>query len=126
MVVVAESRWRATFLFLEDAIEVADVVKATTVADLGHVGVGIDKQASGITETDVDDVVADSLARSGAEKARESGGSHACNICQSLQANLFLEVLVDVLFHGTNATAFGLVLHVGKRLAGQQMIVILK
>ena len=126
VVVVAESSRRATLLLLEDAVEVTDVVEAATVANLCHAGMCVDKQTGGIAQTNVDDVVAHSLARTGTEETRESGGSHACNISQSLQSDFPLEVLVDMLFDGTDATAFGCVLDIGKRFAGQQMVVILK
>ena len=126
MIVVSECCGRATFLLLEDAVEVADVVEAATIANLCHTGVSIDKQTSCITQTDVDDVVADSLARPCAEETRESSWRHSGNVGKSLQANLLLEVLVDMLFDGTNSTAFGLVLHICKRFACQQMIVVLK
>ena len=79
VVIVAESSRRATLLLLEDTVEVADVVEAATVADLRHAGMCVDKQTGGIAQTNVDDVVADSLARTGrnARKRRES-----CLQCQ--------------------------------------------
>ena len=126
MVVVAESGRRTTFLLLEDAVEVADIVEAATVANLCHAGVCIDEQAGCIAETNVDDVIADRLSCTSTEEARESGWRHACDIGKRLQANLPLEVLVDMFLDGTNSTAFGLVLYIGKRLAGKQMIVILQ
>ena len=118
MIVVAESSRRAAFLLLEDAVEVADVVEAATVAYLGHAGVCINKQAGCITQTDVDDVVADCLACPGTEETAEGSGSHACDISQSLQSNLLLEVLVDVFFDCTNASAFRLILYICETLAG--------
>jgi hypothetical protein len=38
VVVVAESRGRTPFLLFEDTVEVADVIEATIVAYLRHIG----------------------------------------------------------------------------------------
>ena len=126
MVVVAECCRRTSLLLLEDTIEVADVVEAAAVANLSNAGMRIDEQASGIAQADVDDVVADGLACPGAEETRESSWSHSGDVSKGLQTYLLLEVLVDMFLDGTNATTLRLVLHVGKRLAGQEMIVVLQ
>lgn len=126
MVVVAEGCGRAAFFLLEDAVEVTDVVEAATVANLCNAGVGIHKLAGSIAETNVNDIVADSLACTRAKETGEGSWGHSCYIGKGLQTYLALEVLVDVLLDSTHATALGRILHVGKRLAGQQVIIVLK
>ena len=126
VVVVAEGCGRAAFLLLEDAVEVADVVEAAAVANLGDVRIGVHKKSSRIAQTNVDDVVGDRLAGSCAEEAAEGSRRHSGDVGKSLETYLLLEVLVDVFLHIADAAAFGLILHVGKRLAGQQMIVVLE
>ena len=57
VVVASEGSGRATFLLLEDAVEVADIVEAAVVAYFSHVDVCIDELARGIAEACLDDVV---------------------------------------------------------------------
>ena len=119
MVVVAEGSRRTTFLLLEDAVEVADIVETATVADFSHTGMRIDKKAGSIAQADVDDVVRDGLACTSTEEAAEGSRCHAGYVGKCLEAYLLLEILVDMFLDSTNTAAFGLVLHVGKRFAGQ-------
>ena len=114
VVVVAEGCRRTALLLLEDAVEVADVVEAAAVANLRHAGVCIDKQAGCIAQANVDDIVGHGLAGASAEEAAESCRGHSCDVGKCLETNLFLEVLVDMLFNGPDTTALGLVLDVGK------------
>lgn len=126
MVVVAEGCRRTAFLLLEDAVEVADIIEAAAEAYLSHTGMCIDKQSGCIAQAGIDDVVADGLSCAGTEETAEGCRGHSGNVGECLQTNLALEVLVDVLFHSTHSAALGCVLHIGKRLTCQQMVVVLQ
>lgn len=60
-VVLTELFRGAPFSLFEDAVEVGEVVEATVVADLADGVGGVDQQAGGIAQADVDDVVGDGL-----------------------------------------------------------------
>ena len=60
-VVLTELFRGAPFSLFEDAVEVGEVVEATVVADLADGVGGINQQAGGIAQADVDDVVGDGL-----------------------------------------------------------------
>ncbi len=57
LVILAEFLGRAVFLFLEDAVEIADVVEAAFVAYLSYGGRAVDEHARCRADADVDYVV---------------------------------------------------------------------
>ena len=60
--VVLTELFRGTaFPLLEDTVEVGEIVETAVVADLADGVGGVDQQAGGIAQADVDDVVGDGL-----------------------------------------------------------------
>ena len=57
MVVFAEFRRTAAFLLPEDTVEIAQIVEATTVTDLGNGMGAINQHTTGIAQTHIDDII---------------------------------------------------------------------
>ena len=63
VIVLAELRRRASFLALEDTIEVAQVVETALKGNLRNAPAGVYQQSGGIAQTDVDDVFREVTSR---------------------------------------------------------------
>ena len=126
MIVIAEGGRRTTLLLLEDTIEVADVVESAAIANLGHTGGRVYQQTGSVSQTDINHVVRNRLARTHTEETAEGSGRHSSNIGKRLQADLLLLVLVDILLDPTYTHALGSILDISERLTGQQVIILLQ
>jgi len=62
VIIVSKLRWRASFLTLEDAIEVTHIVISALKAYLGDGLGGIYQHARGIPHAYIDDVIAEPAA----------------------------------------------------------------
>lgn len=124
VVVLAEFRGCTTLAFLENTVEVRDVVEATGVANLdnGHGTVG--KQARSVAQTYVDDVFGYALSRAKFEESAESRRRHRCQFRQGIQADFLAEILVDVLLYPTNPAAIHHVFRAREGAGGKQMILV--
>ena len=99
MVVLAELGGRAVFLLLENAVEIAEVVKTTGVADFSHTIGGVDEHAAGIAQTLLDDVFAEVAPRMQLEEAAEGRWTHAGDVGQCVEAYLLGIVLGDIVLY---------------------------
>ena len=54
MIVLTELTWRASLLFLEDAVEVAQVVESAVETDFAYALGGIHEHSGGIAQTKVE------------------------------------------------------------------------
>ena len=70
MIVLTELTWRASLLFLEYSVEIAEVIKATVKPDFTDAFGCIYQHACRIAETKVDDIL---------RKQAEAGGDHPYN-----------------------------------------------
>ena len=77
MVVFAKFGGTAALAHLEDAVEIAEVVEAAAIADLGDGAVAVNQLSAGMAQTEVDDVLAEVAARMELEEAAERRGAHA-------------------------------------------------
>ena len=118
---VAEVGRGATLAFLEDSVEVGNVVEARLVADLDHRHGGIDQEAGSIAQTDVDDIVGEGATRPDLEESAEGGGGHASHVGDSREAHFLTEMLVDVVLHLADAATVGGRLDGGERRGGQEV-----
>lgn len=57
MIAFTELAWRASFLFLEDAVEVAEIVESAIKTNLTDALGGIYQHAGCITQSQVDDIL---------------------------------------------------------------------
>ena len=63
MIILAELRGRTTFLLLEDAVEVAQIVESALETDFGNAPGSVDEHTAGIAQTHLDDIIAQVTAR---------------------------------------------------------------
>lgn len=71
MIAFPELAWRASFLFLEDAVEVAEIVESAIKTYLANTLGGIYQHAGSITQTQVDDILRDISAGMELEETAE-------------------------------------------------------
>ena len=102
VIIVTEFCGRASLLALEQAVEVAQIVVAAQIADVGHALVCIDKHTGRIAQTDINDIVTESTAGVELEKTAEGSFAHAGQAGQRLQFQLFHIMLVDIVLHLEN------------------------
>ena len=105
MVIFAKFRGTAALALLEDAVEIAEIVEAAAVADLGDGTVAVDQLSAGMSQTEVDNVLAEVTARVELEEAAERRGAHAGDVGQLGEANLVAVMGVDEGLHLVNAAA---------------------
>ena len=105
MIGIAEIRRRTAFALLEDTIEVGDIVEARLETDLNDRGGGVYQLASSVTESDVYDIIGERTSSADLEETAEGSRSHACQIGYCVEADLLLEVLVDVVLDFADASA---------------------
>ena len=120
MIIITEFGGTAALAFLEDTIEIAEVVEPATVTYLCYRLCTIDELAAGIAQTEVDDVVAEVTPRMELEEAAEGRSTHASDICYLRQADLVAVVLVNVGSHLLHTAAVARNLHLRKAAGGQR------
>ena len=114
MVVFAKFGGTAALALLEDAVEIAEVVEAAAVTDLGNGTVAVDQLSAGVAQTEVDDVLAEVAARMELEEATERRGAHAGDVSQLGEADLVAVMSVDEGLHLVDAAAVAGHLDLGK------------
>ena len=120
MVVFAEFRGAAAFPLLEYAVEIAEVVEATTETNLRDGVRAVDKHTAGISQSHIDDILTEVAPRMEFEETAESRRTHACDISQLRQADLIAIVLVDEILHLLHPAAVARYLHFGKTAGSQR------
>lgn len=83
-VFLAELSGVASLALAEQAVEVAQCVEAARVAYLADRVGRVDQSAGGIAQPDVNDVLAQVLARAQLEEAAEGRGRHAYELAELL------------------------------------------
>lgn len=96
MVVLPEGRGGTVLLFLEDTVEITEVIESTGVTDLRNTLGCVYQHPAGIAETDVNDIVTEVTSCAQLEEAAECRGAHPCDIRQYGKTYLIRIVLVDI------------------------------
>ena len=125
MVILAENGGRTPLLLLEDTVEIADIVEAAGVTNLCYAMRTVHQHSGGMPQADVYRVFRHRLVRVKVKEAAESRRRHACQTGQIVEADLPLEILIDILLHLAHPAAVVSVRHAGEALARQQMIILL-
>ena len=120
MVVFAKFGGTAALTLLEDAIEIAEVVEATAITNLGNGTIAVDQLTTGVAQTEVDDVLAEVAARVELEEAAERRGTHAGDISKLGEADLITVVGVDEGLHLMHTTAVAGHLDLGEACGGER------
>ena len=120
MVVFAKFGGTTALALLEDAVEIAEVVEATTVTDLSDGAVAVNQLSAGMAQTKVDDVLAEVATRMELEEAAERRGTHAGDVGQLGKADLVAVVGVDEGLHLMHAAAVAGHLDLGEARGGER------
>ena len=99
MIAFTELAWRASFLFLEDAVEVTEIVESAIKTYLADTLRGIYQHAGSITQTQVDDILRDISAGMELEETAERTAAHACHRGKLRQTEFIHIVLGDEILH---------------------------
>ena len=99
MVILPEFRRTTSFPFSEDSVEVAQVIKPTTITDFSNRVCAIHKHPTGITQTEVYDILAEITTRMEFKETAEGRRTHAGEISHLCQTDFFLIMLVDETLH---------------------------
>ena len=78
MIVLTELTWRASLLFLEYSIEIAQVIKTTVKPDFTDAFGCIHQHACRIAKTKIDDILRNVPAGMKLEETAECTRAHAC------------------------------------------------
>lgn len=78
MIVLTELTWRASLLFLEYSIEIAQVIKTTVKPDFTDAFGCIYQHACRIAKTKIDDILGNIPARMKLEESAECTRTHTC------------------------------------------------
>lgn len=105
MIAFTELAWRASFLFLEDAVEVAEIVESAIKTYLADTLGGIYQHAGSIPQTQVDDILRDISAGMELEETAERTAAHACQRGKLRQTEFIHIVLGDEILHLQDAPA---------------------
>ena len=105
MIAFAELAWRASFLLLEDAVEVAEVVESAIKTNLTDALGGIYQHAGSITQTQVDDILRNISAGMELKETAERTAAHACKRGKLRQTEFIHIVLGDEILHLQDAPA---------------------
>ena len=108
-------------MFLEQAVEIAQVVEAAGKAYLRHAVGRIDEPTAGIAQAHIDDVVAEVAPRVQLEEAAEGRRTHAGDVGQRAEAYLVHVVLGNIVLHLQHAPRVALRLHLGIAVGGQHV-----
>ena len=96
MVTVTKFCGGYAFYALEDAVEVADGIEATLVADLNYRHCTRSKQQSGLTDAHLIDIARNAAVGTLFEEAAQGIGSHVDKFREGLHAYFFMIVTVDI------------------------------
>ena len=99
MVVFAEFGRTTALTFPADAVEVAKVVEATMVTDLGDGVRTVDKQSASMPQTQIDDIVAEVATRMEFEEPAERGIAHAGNVGNGRKTDFLAVMTIDISLH---------------------------
>ena len=105
MVTLPEFRGTAPLFLAEDAVEIAQVIKATTITDLCNTISTVNKQPAGKAQSHVDDIVCQVTARMQLKEAAEGTGAHTGNLSQFRKSDVLSIVLADIILHLQYTTA---------------------
>ena len=119
VVIVAELGGRTSFLALEDAVEIAQVVETATETDFRNAARRVNEHSGGIAQAHVDDVVGEVASGVQLEEPAEGAGAHAGDVGQRGQSHLVHIVFADVVFHFQYATAVVLDSYFGVAAGGK-------
>ena len=78
MIVLTELTWRASLLFLEYSVEIAQVIKTTVKPDFTDAFGSIHQHACRIAKTKIDDILGNIPARMKLEESAECTRTHTC------------------------------------------------
>ena len=113
MIIVSKLRWRASFLSLEDTVEVAHVVISALKAYLDDGLGGVYQHARSMSHAYVDDVIAKPAACVQLEKAAECALAHIGKVGQGFKSQFVHVVIRDVFLYAKNAPTIVFDVHFG-------------
>ncbi len=119
MIILAEFGRTATLLFLEDSVEIAQVVKPAAIANLRDGMRAVDQHPAGIAQTHVDNIVAEVTTRMQLEEAAERAGTHARETGHIVETDLVHVILADVVLHLQHPSAVAGHLDLGIAAGGE-------
>ena len=113
MIIVSKLRWRASFLSLEDTVEVAHVVISALKAYLDDGLGGVYQHARSMSHAYVDDVIAKPAACVQLEKAAECALAHIGKVGQGFKSQFVHVVIRDVFLYAKNPSTIVFDVHFG-------------
>ena len=99
MIVLTELTWRASLLFLEYPVEIAEVIKPAVKSDFTDAFGSIHQHACRIAETKVDDILRNVPARMKFEETAECTRTHTRQRSKLRQAEIIHIILRDIILH---------------------------
>lgn len=120
----AEFRGGATAFALEDAVEVGDVVETAAIADFLDGEHASGEHPGGVAEAGLDDIVGERAAGVELEEAAEGSRRHEDDLGHGLEADLLVEMLVDILLHLVDAARVGDVPGAGETAGGEGAVIV--
>ena len=114
MIVFPEFGGATALALLENAVEVAEVIEAAGVGDLGNRMGTVDQHSRCIPQTMVDDILTKVTARVEFEESTVSRGAHAGNVGYLSETDILFIMLIDVVTHFLHPTTVAGYLDLGK------------
>ena len=104
-VVFPEFRGTTILTLAEDTVEITEVVETTMVTNLRDRVGTVNEQSAGMTQTQVDDIVAEVTTGVEFEEPAEGRVAHTGDVGNGRETDLFAEMGIDVTFHLLNTSA---------------------
>ena len=114
VIILPELRRCTPFTFLENTVEIRDIVKTTMIANLYNCHSTISKQSGSMTKTYINDVFGNTLVGAKFEESTECRGCHRHETGKRLQPYLLTIVCVDIFFHFLHPATVGSHTYMGK------------
>ena len=114
VIILSELRRSTPFTFLENTVEIRDIVKTTMITNLYNCHSTVCKQSGCMTKTDINDVFGNTLVGAKFEESTECRGCHRHETGKRLQPYLLTIVCVDIFFHFLHPATVGSHTYMGK------------
>ena len=105
VVVLSEFCRRTPFTFLEDTIEIRDIVETTMIANLYNRHSAIGKQSGSMTKTNINDIFRNTLVCTKFEETAECCRCHGYETCKCLKPYLLTIMRVYIFLYFLYPTA---------------------
>ena len=99
VIILSELRRSTPLTFLENTVEIRDIVKPTMITNLYNCHSTISKQSGSMTKTDINDVFGNTLVSTKFEESTERRGCHGHETGKRLQPYLLTIVRVYVFLY---------------------------